>query len=298
MKFGVTIPNNWGLDDPQEVVALAPLAEELGFDSLWVMDHLFNAGYIGERLGDRPYYHPLSVLSYVAATTTRIALGTSVLVLPYHNPVQLAKYAATLDQLSGGRLVLGLGAGGSEDEFRALGISLRDRRVLTDEGIAVMKELWTSPDPRFESDRWRFSDLKFSPKPAQRPHPPLWIGGSSTGALRRAATLGDGWHPLGMTPERFAEGRRELEDLARAARRDPASLTMSVRVNVDFGPGGRGQGNAMVLPAGDATGIAAGVEAFRDAGVEHVVLALDSGDAVRLRAEMEEIAANVIPRFR
>ena len=99
MKIGVTIPNNWGVEDPQQVLALGPVAEELGFDSLWVMDHLFNTGYIRERLEDKPYYHPLGTLTYLAATTKRVTLGTSVLVLPYHNPVELAKYAATLDQM-------------------------------------------------------------------------------------------------------------------------------------------------------------------------------------------------------
>ena len=120
MKFGVTIPNNWGIEDPQHVLALGPVAEELGYDSLWVMDHLFNNGYIRERLDDKPYYHPLATLSYLAATTRQVRLGTSVLVLPYHNPVELAKYTATLDHMSGGRVTLGVGVGAMTEEFAAL----------------------------------------------------------------------------------------------------------------------------------------------------------------------------------
>lgn len=197
MQFGVTIPNNWGIADPQHVLALGPVAEELGYDSLWVMDHLFNTGYIRERLDDKPYYHPLAVLSYLAATTRGILLGTSVLVLPYHNPVELAKYAATLDQMSGGRVILGVGVGAMVEEFAALGVPFRQRGALTNECIAIMKELWTSPDPAYHSSRWQFADLKFAPKPWQQPHLPLWIGGSSPGAKQRAATLGDGWHPTG-----------------------------------------------------------------------------------------------------
>ena len=149
MKIGVTIPNNWGVEDPQQVLALGPVAEELGFDSLWVMDHLFNTGYIRERLEDRPYYHPLGTLTYLAATTKTVTLGTSVLVLPYHNPVELAKYAATLDQMSGGRVILGVGVGAMTEEFEALGISMRQRGSLTNESIAIMKELWTSPHPSY-----------------------------------------------------------------------------------------------------------------------------------------------------
>ena len=184
MKFGVTIPNNWGIENPQHVLAMGPLAEELGYDSVWVMDHLFNNGYIRERLDDKPYYHPLATLSYLAATTRRVVLGTSVLVLPYHNPVELAKYTATLDQMSGGRVTLGVGVGAMREEFEALGIAMRQRGALTDECIAIMKELWTSPDPSYHSRRWHFTDLKFSPKPVQKPHIPLWIGGSSPGAMK------------------------------------------------------------------------------------------------------------------
>ena len=190
MKFGVTIPNNWGIADPQHVLAMGPAAEALGYDSVWVMDHLFNAGYIRERLDDKPYYHPLATLSYLAATTRRVMLGTSVLVLPYHNPVELAKYTATLDNMSGGRVTLGVGVGAMTEEFDALGVPFRQRGSLTNECIAVMKELWTNPDPSYQSGRWKFSDLKFSPKPTQKPHIPLWIGGSSPGALKRAATMG------------------------------------------------------------------------------------------------------------
>ena len=164
MKFGVTIPNNWGIADPQPVLALGPVAEELGYDSIWVMDHLFNTGYIRERLDDKPYYHPLAVLSYLAATTRRVLLGTSVLVLPYHNPVELAKYTATLDHMSGGRVILGVGVGAMTEEFAALGIPFRQRGALTNECIAIMKELWTNPDPTYHSSRWQFSDLKFSPE--------------------------------------------------------------------------------------------------------------------------------------
>ena len=314
MKFGITIPNNWGVEDPQQVLALGPLAEELGYDSLWVMDHLFNTGYIRERLEDRPYYHPLATLSYLAATTKRINLGTSVLVRPYHNPVELAKYAATLDQISGGRVILGVGAGAMAEEFLALGIPMRRRGLLTDESIAIMKELWTNPYPSYHSRRWEFSDLRFSPKPLQKPHIPLWVGGSSTGALRRAANQGDGWHPTGLSPEEFSMGRREVRELAVAAGRDPDGLTMSVRMEVEMGeippnpPLRRGAGgissasartaNRARVPGDDPAAIIAAIEAYRSVGVEHIVLAPNSGDVPGLTATMERIAKRVLPQFR
>ena len=299
MQFGVTIPNNWGVEDPQQVLALGPLAEELGYDSLWVMDHLFNTGFIRERLEDKPYYHPLATLSFMAATTRRVLLGTSVLVLPYHNPVDLAKYTATLDQMSGGRVRLGVGAGGMAEEFEALGIPMRQRGSLTNECIAIMKELWSNPSPSYHSKRWSFSDLRFSPKPLQHPHIPLWIGGSSPAALRRAATLGDGWHPSGVSPEEFSMGRREVRELAAAAGRDPDALTMSVRVEVEVGGGpssARAASRSRV--SSDPDEIVGAISAYQSAGVEHLVLALNSGDLGRISSTMENIARRVLPRVR
>jgi probable F420-dependent oxidoreductase len=299
MKVGVTIPNNWGIADPRRVLAMGPLAESLGYDSVWVMDHLLNNGYIGERLGDRPYYHPLATLSYLAATTRSVQLGTSVLVLPYHNPVELAKYAATLDQMSGGRLILGVGAGAMTEEFDALGVPFRQRGALTNESMEIMKELWSAADPRYESPRWKLVGFKFAPKPAQGPAIPLWVGGASPGAMTRAARLGDGWHPTGMSPEAFAAGCQEVRKLAAAAGRDPARLVMSLRVEVEVGgraSSARAASRAR-LPGDDPARMIADLEAYRRAGVEHVVLALNSGDVASIAALMAQIAQKVIPHL-
>ena len=147
MKIGFSLSNNQGIEDVQLVLGLASKAEDLGFDSVWAAEHVFNVSYVYDRIGDRPYYEPLSILSYAAATTKRIGLGTSVLVLPYHNPMRLAKTAATLDVISGGRLLLGVGVGVIEQELEAMGSSIKDRGAYTDECIAIMKELWTQDDP-------------------------------------------------------------------------------------------------------------------------------------------------------
>ena len=300
MKFGVTVPNNWGIEDVNEALSFGPLAEELGYDSVWVMDHLFNNGYIRERLDDRPYYHPLATLSYLSATTRRVLLGTSVLVLPYHNPVELAKYTATLDQMSGGRVTLGIGVGAMTEEFDALGIPMSERGALTNESIRVMRELWSSPAPSYHSRRWNFDDLRFSPKPVQQPHIPLWIGGASPGALRRAARLGDGWHPSGLTPEQYAAGREEVRTLAEQAGRDPDALIWSARVEVEATPGPSSDraANRARIPGGDLEQTALSIAAYREAGVEHLVLALNTGDVGRIRSLMEELAEHAIPQFR
>jgi alkanesulfonate monooxygenase SsuD/methylene tetrahydromethanopterin reductase-like flavin-dependent oxidoreductase (luciferase family) len=186
------------------------------------------------------------------------------------------------------------------EEFAALGVPFRQRGALTNECIAVMKELWTNPDPSYHSSRWQFSDLKFSPKPLQKPHIPLWIGGSSPGAMRRAATMGDGWHPSGMSPEEFSTGREEVRKLASDAGRDPNTLTMSIRVEVEAHGRASSQRaqNRSRLPGDDLEQMIAGIRAYQSAGVDHVVLALNTGDVARLRVLMEGIARQVIPQFR
>ncbi len=300
MKFGITIPNNWGIEDIKQVLAFGPLAEELGYDSIWVMDHLFNTGYIRQRLDDKPYYHPFATLSYLSATTQCVALGTSVMVLPYHNPVEMAKYVATLDQMSDGRVILGVGVGAMTEEFEALGISMRERGVLTNESIAVMRELWTNPDPEFDSQRWHFADLKFSPKPRQKPHVPLWIGGASPGAIKRTATMGDGWHPTGLSPDAFRMASQELKQMVVDAGRPTDAVTMSVRVEVEAhgGPSSDRAQNRARLPGEDVEQMIDGIRAYQNAGVEHIVLALNTGDVTRITELMQIIASQVIPPFR
>jgi probable F420-dependent oxidoreductase len=293
MKIGVTVPNHFGVDDPQKVVALGQMAEDLGYDSIWVMDHLFNLGYIRERLEDKPYYHPLGMLTFLAAKTSRVSLGTSVLVLPYHNPVEMAKYVATLDHLSGGRVILGIGAGGLPEEFDALGVPMKERGSLTNESIRLMKHLWTAPRTDYHSRRWDISDAPFSPKPLQQSHVPIWVGGTSTGAKRRAALLGDGWHPNAMSPDEFSQGCQEVREIAAAAGRDPASLTMSVRVGVYPEAGSSGRNRLTTDPAG----LVPALTAFDKAGAEHVVLAFDSGDVDWLADAMTRVAKEVVPAF-
>jgi alkanesulfonate monooxygenase SsuD/methylene tetrahydromethanopterin reductase-like flavin-dependent oxidoreductase (luciferase family) len=152
MQIGISLQNNWGVEDVQSLVQLARKAEEWGFASVWVHDHVFNAAHVYNRIGRKPYYEPLTLLSYVAACTQRVGLGTSVLVLPYHNPMRLAKTAATLDVLSGGRLLLGVGVGGVPQESEAMGSPYAERGAITDEAIAIMKELWTKEDPNLQGN--------------------------------------------------------------------------------------------------------------------------------------------------
>jgi alkanesulfonate monooxygenase SsuD/methylene tetrahydromethanopterin reductase-like flavin-dependent oxidoreductase (luciferase family) len=171
--------------------------------------------------------------------------------------------------------------------------------VLTDESMDIMRELWTRPDPVYRSERWNLAGFKFAPKPRQRPAIPLWVGGASRGALRRAATRGDGWHPTGLSPEEFRAGAEEVRKLATAARRDPDALVMSMRVEVEVGgqaSSRRAAGRAR-LRGDDASALREGMRAYQRAGVDHIVLALNSGDMAGITALMADIAHRVMPHL-
>ncbi|HYE91202.1 MAG TPA: LLM class F420-dependent oxidoreductase, partial [Terriglobales bacterium] len=270
MKIGFSLLNNWGFADPHALVELAERAEAAGLDSVWVHDHVFNVAHVFERIGGRPYYEPLTLLSYVAARTQRVQLGTSVLVLPYHNPIRLAKAAATLDVLSRGRLILGVGVGAVENEMEAMGTPFKRRGAFTDEAIEAMRVLWRDEDPVFTGTHSRFAGMKFSPKPVQRPIP-LVIGGVSDAAIRRAARLGDGWQPLGLSPDEVKEGMGKLAREAAAVGRDVAAIPVSLALSIAR-PGRR---FALGTTAGE---LAANAKTFADLGVETLIVSATTGD--------------------
>jgi len=291
MRIGFSLLNNWGIEDAQALVGLATRAEELGFDSIWVHDHVFNVGHVFERIGGRPYYEPLTLLSFVAARTQRVRLGTSVLVLPYHNPIRLAKTAATLDVLSGGRLILGVGVGAIEQEMQAMGTSFKERGAFTDEAIAVMRALWTDEDPHFDGRYSHFAGMKFSPKPLQKPSIPVVIGGVSRAAIRRAARLGDGWQPLGLSPEALGPAIASLRQEALACGRDVASIPVSIAMSM-----------AASTPRRHALGtrpdeIVRSARAFAGVGVDTLVISANTSDPGEARTALEMVAREVLPEF-
>jgi probable F420-dependent oxidoreductase len=291
MQIGISLQNNWGVEDVQSLVQLARKAEEWGFASVWVHDHVFNAAHVYNRIGRKPYYEPLTLLSYVAACTQRVGLGTSVLVLPYHNPLRLAKTAATLDVLSGGRLILGVGVGGVPQESEAMGSPYAERGAITDEAIAILKELWTKEDPSFAGKYYRFSDMPFSPKPLQKPHIPVLIGGNSPAAIRRAVRLGNGWHPFAISLETLLEGMHSLREYAQQAGRDMAEIPVSVSLPL---------GNP--TPRGDALGtdakeIVEKIQAFASVGVQLLVITGNTGNIAETLPAMDMLAREVLPVF-
>ena len=169
MKFGFTLPNNFGVTDPQDVVELGVQAEQLGFDSLWVNHHVINVGYVHDRLGHAPYHDALITLTWLAAHTKTATLGTSVLVMPYLHPMVLAKEIATLDHLCNGRITLGLGVGSLPEENEILGAEYDNRGEYSNEFIQVLHQLWTQDEATFNGKYWNFEAVVTSPKPLQNP---------------------------------------------------------------------------------------------------------------------------------
>ncbi|MBX3024515.1 LLM class F420-dependent oxidoreductase [bacterium] len=225
---------------PQQMADVAVRAEALGFESVWVAEHLVFPAEIRSRYPyaqegvppinpATPLLDPLLVLMQVAARTQRIRLGTNVYILPLRHPIAVARMVTTLDVLSGGRVSFGVGLGWLEEEFRAVGIDFASRAGRGREAIRALRALWTEEVASFRGRYVAFEPVRFEPKPAQRPHPPILVGGESEAALRRAAALGDGWYGVGHTPESAgAQARRLRALLAEQGRADaPFDFTVS-----------------------------------------------------------------------
>jgi probable F420-dependent oxidoreductase len=273
MRIGYGIPNNQGVEDPNDLVALAIKAEDLGFSSVWVAEHLFHSSYVAKRLGDKPYHDALTILTAVACATKKVRLGTSVLVLPWHDPARLGKMVATIDQLSKGRVDLGVGVATTKDEFENLGVDFSTRGRRTDEILAALRALWTEDIPKYDGEFYQYDGLKFSPKPFQKPYPPLLIGGASAAARRRVAQTGDGWHTLRQSPDQIAAGRKDIIERTEAAGRDPSRFKYSISIQIRFSeqsPEDAVQDRTSLT--GSPDDIAESIKAYETAGLTEIVL--------------------------
>jgi probable F420-dependent oxidoreductase len=203
IDFGVCLTNYGDVTSPAASIGTARLAEELGYASVWTSDHILVPPEFGSRYGDE-FLDPFICLAYAAAETTRVRLGTTVVVVPLRSPFAQAKLLSTLDYLSGGRVIFGIGVGWDREEFEALQVPFAERGAMTDEYVAIMQELWTSPSPRFAGRYHTFAGAAFEPKPIQRSIP-IWVGGYGPASVRRAVRLRAPWHPSGLSPEKVAE---------------------------------------------------------------------------------------------
>ena len=308
--FGCSAPSRGPLASPDNLRSIAQRAEDLGFDSVWVSDHIilprevssfypYSADGVATFTADQPYYEPISTLNFLAGCTHRVRLGTHVLILPYRNPVLTAKMLATLDVLSGGRLILGAGVGWMEEEFRALDLdTFAQRGAVTNDYIRLFKELWTNDNPEFHGEYYDVAGAGFLPKPVQDPHPPIWIGGHTGPAIRRAAELGDGWMPIGLRPPAILEPEEMTTKIARLRRltvqagRPEDAVDICFSTNVSFEAPA-----ATVRPMmqGRPEQIAADLRQYQDLGVSNFIFSFP-GDSVAAQQEgMEQFSREVMP---
>jgi len=256
----------------------AQRAEALGYDTLWAVERLLwpvkpQTPYPVTPDGSLPaeYKHvldPLEALTFVAAHTRRIGLGTSVLDIPYSNPVMLARRLSTLDVLAGGRVRLGLGLGWSKDEHDAMGAEMKSRGAKADEFLAVMKAIWTTDPAEFSGKYYTLPKSHIGPKPVQKPHPPIYLAAFAPGALNRIARLADGWNSVAIPVEGMRQMFDGIKQTAREAGRDPSQLQLIVRANVEIRDKPRAK-EGMIF-TGTAAQIKEDVEACKALGAHEV----------------------------
>ena len=283
---------------PQAIVDTACKAEELGFDALFVNDHVIVDDSPQSALW-RNVYDPLMVLSYVAARTSTVKLGTSVLIMPYRNPVVTAKMVATLDQMSGGRAIAGVGSGWNEAEYAALGVPHGERGARTNEYLRLWKACWEPGATSFHGRFFWFDNMHVYPKPLQQPHPPIWVGGSSQASLRRAARFAEVWQP---TPTPLAELKSNMAYLrdvcAEVERKDVPRTRMSFRVNFSHITGSSSSGGDRPTGQGIPEQVASDMKRYRqEAGLEEFQINFNGcGSLQQLLDSMDVLVQEVIPR--
>ena len=247
---------------------------------------------------DRPFLEPLTCLAFLAACTERIALGMSVMVLPYRSPLHAAKIATTIDHLSRGRLILGVGVGWMAEEFAALGAPFRERGAMADEQLEVIRRLWEEERPSFDGRFYRFDEVGFSPKPFQAPRIPIWVGGEGRRAQRRAARAGDAWFPyfVRITAAELAARFEDVRRLAAEAGRDPERLALTCCLPVEVTPGPVPQEADRLM--GSPEQLVVALRAFEKIGVAHVALQFMVPRWPERQEQVERFAREVLPAFR
>lgn len=282
MKFGIFGINNGLLADPAIATRTVQAAEAAGFESVWTGEHIVLPDPQvppSPSAPQTPFADTSTWLAFLAGQCRTLKLGTGIIILPQRNPVELAKELATVDVVSQGRLLFGLGAGYLEPEFRAMGIRFEDRGARTDEYIDAIKALWTQKNPRFAGETVRFSGIDAQPRPVQHPHPPIHVGGHSSPAFRRAIRKGNGWYGFFVNHERCTVYLKELAEIEKAEGRDASLGRLEISITPLRG-----------ATVEDAT-------RFRDMGVDRLTLLPDARDEDRLKRWIYETANLMLAKF-
>jgi probable F420-dependent oxidoreductase len=287
VQFGLNLPNYSSLGIREAIIAIAERAEDLGYSSLWTSDHILVPKNLPEPYGN--LLESFTTLSYLAARTEHIRLCTGILVLPQRNPLLVAKQAATIHHLSGGRLTLGVGVGWIKEEYAYLRTDFRGRGRLADEYIPALRELFESDAPDFHGEHVSYTDALFSPRP--KVPIPIVVGGSSPAALKRAAKLGDGWHGLRLSPESARAAIMTMDELGH---KDDFAVSLRLQTRVggtvdDAEPG--------AILHGDAGAIMEQINRYADVGIRHLVIEPVSSNLQDFLEQLERFAEEIAPAF-
>ncbi len=312
MQYGFYLPNHGPTAQPGPLAEIARRGDALGFQYMVVGDHIlvlrniespypYTVGGDFPPAGSGEYFEQLTLLTFLAGITSNVRLVPSVMIVPYRNPLLAAKILATLDVLSQGRLTLGVGVGWMEEEFVALDAPpFAERGAVTNEYLLAFKELWTSDNPTFDGKYYQFSDIAFLPKPVQKPHPPIWVGGQSRPAIRRAAELGNGWHPVGaipaapLEPEELAQNMVTLRRFAERAGRDPGEIDVAMKAPL-YDPALSSRESRRRF-SGDPEQVAHDVQTYADTGVSQIIFDIRSADLSETTERMAWFAEEIIAR--
>jgi probable F420-dependent oxidoreductase len=311
MRYGFYLPTRGPTATRDGILALAREGERLGFHSAMIADHIV---FPVESQSDYPYTldrkHPgggdaldaFSILGVVAGATERLRLVTSVIVLPYRNPVLSAKMVATLDVLSNGRVTLGVGVGWLKEEFEALDSPDFDKRgAVSDEWLKIFKQLWSQSPASFKGEFYSYSDIRCEPFPLQKPHPPIWVGGHTKAALRRTARYGDGWHPVGaiaaspLPPQEMKAHLNTLKVMTEAEGRDFSKITISYKAPL-YDTGVPDRDGTRRTFSGTPDDIAGDIRTFAAIGIHELIFDFRGQSTADSIERLQRFAAEVMPK--
>jgi len=292
MHTGLTLPIRNDIYDKSNI-EIAKKAETLDFDSIWVSDHIVIPHKHKGRFTDL-FYDPFALLSYIAGVTDKIKLGTSLIILPYRNPIVVAKMISTLDNLSDGRVIFGVGTGWMREEFDILGVPFEERGKRTNEYIQIIKNLWTEDNPSFEGEFYNYRDIKFEPKPLQTPYPKIIVGGNSGRAIDRAIKFSNGWQPTAIGPEEY---RAKLQHIKKST--NPDNFVLSVRNRVEIrNDKDNTEGPGFYTFRGTVSEIIEEAIKFRDLGVKQILFDPAVESLEEYFKTIDIISAEIIPNIK
>jgi probable F420-dependent oxidoreductase len=309
MKIGVFLPISGRAASRKTLMEAAQQAETLGYDSVWSADRIIipwqiNTTYPYSKEAtfivppDRPFFEPLTCLAFLAGCTEKIQLGMSVMVMPYRHPLYWAKIATTLDHLSTGRLIMGVGVGWMEEEFSAMNAPFAERGKVSDEQLGLLHAIWREEHASFHGQYYHFDDIAFSPKPYQKPRIPIWVGGEGTVAQRRAGRHGDAWFPyfVRITPKELAARFENVRRCAREAGRDPGEITFACCLPVELTPRAILQEENYLK--GSIEQVTDAVRKFQQVGVTHLGLQFMIPHYPEREQQIERFAKEALPALR